>query len=214
MRSLFSLFLILTITSTGCGEKPAETNAPAAAPVSKEVAATAAEPQPEDATANLDIRGSDAAELCARLVPEDLHALGVSDRWSKDRKLVARKLYADSRISCAWEGFDPDFPVSRATTFFKIEVECGKKDPQELCSDKLSAPRPPGMEPYPETVEGALCHTLSKAGGNNWVILDNGCFIILYDAKPEIIGIPAEEKERRWRETKLAAAREIVARIR
>ena len=125
-----------------------------------------------------------------------------------------RKLYSDSRVSCAWEGFDPERPASRATTFFKIEVECGK-DAGKLCADKLAAAKArPGGAPYPESVDGAMCHTLGRIPGNNWVIVDNGCFVILYEAKPDIMGISAEERERRVRETKLAVARAVVANLR
>jgi len=72
----------------------------------------------------------------------------------------------------------------------------------------------PGATPYPESVEGALCHTLSDNPSNNWVILDNGCFVILYEAKADIMGISKEEREQRVRETKLAVARAVVANFR
>jgi hypothetical protein len=213
MRSIVLSLLVLVITVSACSRESGDT--PATAAASAETAApSAARSDRVRADGGLDIAGTDSEALCKRVVPADLHALGVSDRWSAERRLVHRKLYGDSRVACAWEGLDPERPASRATTFFKIEIECGK-NAERLCADKTAAAKMrPGAAPYPESVEGALCHTLSNNAGNNWVILDNGCFVILYEAKPDIMGISAEERERRVRDTKLAVARAVVASIR
>ncbi|HUP59168.1 MAG TPA: hypothetical protein VNA69_01980 [Thermoanaerobaculia bacterium] len=212
MRSIVLSLLVLVITVAACSRESADM--PPATAASAEIATAPAVQRARDrADGGLDIAGTDSEALCKRVVPADLRALGVSDRWSADRRLVHRKLYGDSRVACAWEGFDPERPASRATTFFRIEIECGK-NAEQLCADKAAAARlQPGTAPYPESVEGALCHTLSKNASNNWVIVDNGCFVILYEAKPDIMGISAEERERRVRETKLAVARAVVANL-
>jgi len=212
MRSILPTILMIGITVTACSRESAGTP-PAATASAESVAAPVVKQTADPNPGGLDIAGTDSEALCKRLVPADLHTLGVSDRWSADRKLVHRKLYGDRRVSCAWEGFDPQQHVSRATTYFKIEVECGK-NPEKLCDEKIKEARlRPGATPYPDSVEGARCHTLSYEASNNWAIANNGCFVILYNAQPDIMGISSEERQQRVRETKLAVVRAVVANL-
>lgn len=168
---------------------------------------------PPAASDPLALASEDPKALCRALAPADPHALGVSDRWSHDRSLTARTLYANRRISCAFDGQDPNRPVSRAPKYLEFEVECGKRDPAAVCEARLSEAQLRGYEVFDTPIEGALCHTLHLGGTGNWVVLPNGCFVILYRAQHDIIGVEPEERDRLARSTRLGVAQAIVNNI-
>ena len=170
--------------------------------------------KPDDAKPGaIDIEGGDAEALCKQLMPDDIHALGVADRWSKNRKLVAKKTYGNRRVRCHWEGADPSGPSPKASPYFEVEVGCGEKDPAGLCKAKLGDQAIKKVEVIAETIDGAQCHTLSAEGSGNWVVMPNGCYAIVYKAQPDIMGIDADERTKRRADTNLAVGRALAAKL-
>lgn len=175
--------------------------------------ATADAPPADDAAAGLDIEGTDADALCKQLMPDDIHALGVSDRWSKDRKLVAKKTYGNKRVRCHWEGADPAGPSPKAFPYFEVEVGCGEKDPAGLCKSKLDDQAIKKVEVLDEAIDGTQCHTLSAEGSGNWIVMPDGCYVIIYKASPDIMGVDQAERTKRRGQTNLAVGKAVVSKL-